>query len=221
MSARDRLRKLQVAVDALTLRERLMLFVGVLVVISGLWEALLARPLEAEEARVSQQLAAGAERLEQLDQAMALAAQGIGDGMGGHVARRQALLSQIAENEETVRVFTSDLVDPAQMRHVLEELIDRQQGLTLIRASNLEVVPLIESADAESGESDEPMLFRHGLRLELEGSYLDFLDYLDAVERLPWQLYWGTLSLNTQEYPRNEISIEIFTLSLDEDWIGV
>jgi len=65
------------------------------------------------------------------------------------------------------------------------------------------------------------MLFRHGLRLELEGSYLDFLDYLDAVERLPWQLYWGTLSLNTQEYPRNEISIEIFTLSLDEDWIGV
>jgi len=221
MSARDRLRKLQVAVDALTLRERLMLFVGVLVVIGGLWEALLARPLEAEEARVSQQLAAGAERLEQLDQAMALAAQGIGDGMGGHVARRQALLSQIAENEETVRVFTSDLVDPAQMRHVLEELIDRQQGLTLIRASNLEVVPLIESADAESGESDEPMLFRHGLRLELEGSYLDFLDYLDAVERLPWQLYWGTLSLNTQEYPRNEISIEIFTLSLDEDWIGV
>jgi MSHA biogenesis protein MshJ len=193
----------------------------VLVVIGGLWEALLARPLEAEEVRVSQQLAAAAERLEQLDRAMTLAAQGIGDGMGGHVARRQALLSQIAENEDTVRVFTSDLVDPAQMRHVLEELIDRQRGLTLIRASNLEVMPLIESADPESGESDEPMLFRHGLRLELEGSYLDFLDYLGAVERLPWRLYWGTLSLNTQKYPRNEISIEIFTLSLDKDWIGV
>jgi MSHA biogenesis protein MshJ len=152
---------------------------------------------------------------------VALAAQGIGDGMGGHAERRRALQRQIEANEDTVRVFTSDLVDPAQMRNVLEELFERQQGLTLIRASNLPVLPLIESDESAPDKTTEPMLFRHGLRLELEGSYLDCLNYLEAVERLPWQLYWGELNLDTQQYPLNQITIELFTLSLDEDWIGV
>jgi MSHA biogenesis protein MshJ len=99
-------------------------------------------------------------------------------------------------------------------------LIDRQRGLRLIRASNLDVKPLIEQ-DGAGGQSGEPMLYRHGLRLELEGTYLDCLEYLGAVERLPWKLYWGALDLRTEDFPTNAISIEIFTLSLDREWIGV
>lgn len=220
MKPGDRIRKLQVAVDALTLRERLMLFIGVLVVAGGLWEALLARPLEAREAVLSGQITTAQQRLTQIDQAMTLAAQGIGDGMPAYLERLRILEQQVAETEETVRVFTTDLVTPMQMRSVLEELIERQQGLELVRASNLSVRPLVER-DETAGESDEPMLYRHGLRLELEGSYLDCLDYLAAVERLPWKLYWGSLSLSMEFYPDNAISIEIFTLSLDQEWIGV
>jgi MSHA biogenesis protein MshJ len=220
MKPGDRIRKLQVAVDALTLRERLMLFIGVLVVAGGLWEALLARPLEARESVLSGQITTAQQRLTQIDQAMTLAAQGIGDGMPAHLERLRLLEQQVAETEETVRVFTTDLVTPMQMRSVLEELIERQQGLELVRASNLSVRPLVER-DETAAESDEPMLYRHGLRLELEGSYLDCLDYLAAVERLPWKLYWGSLSLSMEDYPDNAISIEIFTLSLDQEWIGV
>ena len=217
MSAPDRIRKWQGAIDALTLRERLMLFVGLLVVMGGLWEALLAGPLEAREQRASARIAATGSRVAELDAAMELAAQGIGGGMSGHVERRRSLEQQIEAAEETVRLFTSDLVDPGEMRHVLEQLIARQRGLTLVRAQNLEVRPLLESETAASG----PMLYRHGLRLELEGSYLDCLEYLEAVEALPWRLYWGSFGLSATGYPQNAIVIELYTLSLDEDWIGV
>lgn len=221
MKISDRLRKLEVTVNGLTLRERLMLFVGVLVILGGLWEALLASPLEAREVSASAQVVAARDRLERLDQAMELAAQGIGDGMPAHLERLRMLEQQVAATEETVRVFTSDLVDPNQMREVLEELIDRQQGLRLVRAGNLEVRPLIERDDSAGVQTNEPMLYRHGLTLELEGSFLDCLEYLAAVERLPWQLYWGGLSLTALDYPTNAITIQIFTLSLDEEWIGV
>jgi MSHA biogenesis protein MshJ len=220
MKLRERLLKLRVAVDALTLRERLMLFVGVLVVAGGLWEALLARPLEAREAILSGQIMTAKNRLDQIDQAMNLAAQGIGDGMPAHLERLRLLEQQVETTEQTVRIFTTDLVTPTQMRLVLEELIERQRGLKLVRVSNLDVRPLLEPDDA-SDESDEPMLFRHGLKIELEGSYLDCLEYLSAVEHLPWKLYWGALSLHTTDYPQNAISIEIFTLSLEQEWIGV
>lgn len=220
MKLTERLRKLQLAVDALTLRERLILFVGVLVLAGGVWEAMLARPLEAREAGLSGQIESATQRLEQIDAAITLAAEGIGDGMPGHLERLRILEQQIQATDETVRVFTTDLVTPTQMRLVLEELIERQRGLRLIKASNLEVRSLIDPSDAAGG-ADAPMLYRHGLKLELEGSYLDCLEYLIAVERLPWKLYWGALSLSTEDYPRNAISIEIFTLSLDQEWIGV
>jgi MSHA biogenesis protein MshJ len=221
MKAAARLLKLRAQVDALTLRERLMLFAGVLVVIGGLWEALLARPLEAREIAASAQIATIRDRLEQLDQAMELAARGIGDGMPDQRDRIRALEQQVAASEESIRVFTSDLVDPTQMREVLEELIERQRGLRLVRAGNLEVRSLIERDESAAAGSGEPMLYRHGLTLELEGSYVDCLRYLEAVERLPWRLYWGALQLETVDYPMNAIRVDIFTLSLEEDWIGV
>jgi MSHA biogenesis protein MshJ len=222
MKLADRIKKLHIAVDGLTLRERLMLFAGVLVVAGGLWEALLAGPLEAREVILSGQIQTAKDRLDQLDQAMTLAAQGIGDGMPAHLERLRMLQQQVEATDKTVRVFTTDLVTPTQMRMVLEELIDRQRGLRLVRVGNLDVEPLLEQDDsAGAGESDEPMLYRHGLKLELEGSYLDCLEYLSTVERLPWKLYWGALDLRTEDYPRNAITIEIFTLSLDREWIGV
>ncbi|HUF74421.1 MAG TPA: hypothetical protein VMR74_16175 [Gammaproteobacteria bacterium] len=221
MKTAERLGKLGASIDALSLRERLMLFVGALVVIGGLWEALLAGPLEARELAASRQIATARDRLTQLDQAMELAARGIGDGMPAHLERRRTLEAQIAASEQTVRVFTSDLVDPAQMRQVLEALIERQKGLTLVRAVNLEVRPLIERAEPDTTGSNEAMLYRHGLTLELEGSFLDCLEYLEAVERLPWKLYWGALRLEALDYPTNAIRVDIFTLSLDEEWIGV
>ena len=223
MKIGERIRRLETAVDALTLRERLMLFAGVLVVVGGLWEALLAGPLEAREAAASREVAAVRQRLEQLDRSMELAAQGIGGGLTGQAERLSALREQLAVAEEDVRVFTSDLVGPDEMRHVLEELISEQRGLKLVRARNLEVRPLIETSDSEATETSgsEPMLFRHGLRLELEGSYLACLEYLEAVETLPWRIYWGGLALVSDEYPTNRITIELFTLSLEEEWIGV
>ena len=219
----ERFRKLMQAVDALTLRERLFILGAMLLVVGGLWEAFLAAPLAAREAAAASGIEATRERIAQLDDAIALAAQGIGGGMSEDFDRLQILRRRVADGQESVRIFTSDLVDPAQMRFVLEDLIGRQGGLELVSARNLEVRPLIEQAPDTTGAArgDGPMLYQHGLVLELEGSYLQFLAYLEAVERLPWQLYWSRLDLETIDYPQMRFVLELHTLSLEEEWIGV
>lgn len=223
-----RITKLMQSIDALTLRERLFVFAATLAVVAGTWEALLASPLAAREAAAQRTIETTRGRLEELDQALQLAAQGIGGGMTGHFDRLQTLRRSVGEGEETLRIFTSDLVDPAQMRLVLEDLIERQSDLELVRAANLAVRPIIEPDAAQDGMADEaapaddtPTLYRHGFVLELEGSYLDCLAYLTEVERLPWQIYWHSIRLDAQNPPRNRIVIELYTLSLEEDWIGV
>lgn len=207
-------------IDALTLRERLFVCLAALAVVAGAWEAFLAGPLSARERLATNAVDAAGLRIAQLNESITLRAQGMSDGMPNQLERLTALRERVVEGEESMRIFTSDLVTPDQMRFLLEDLVRRQPGLELVSVSNMESRPVIEQAEGTDAASG-PRLFRHGLVLVFEGSYLDCLQYLQAVERLPWQLYWARLELETDSHPRNRIVIELHTLSLEEEWIGV
>jgi MSHA biogenesis protein MshJ len=223
-----RLTKIRDTVDRLTLRERLFLFAASLVVVGGIWEAALAAPLEARRQEAAGKVDALRDRLQTLDTALATTAAGMTEGMPGQLEQLTAMRDRVASSDREIRVFTSDLVDPKEMRIVLEELLRRQSGLKLVSATNLPARPLVEDG-ADTSEkkesvakaSDEPQLYRHTLVLTLEGGYLECLAYLQAVERLPWHLYWSRLELKENGYPRNGIVLELRTLSLDKEWIGV
>jgi MSHA biogenesis protein MshJ len=221
---RQRLQKLQQSVDRLNVRERLFVLAAALVVLGGLWEALLAAPLERRERAATERIATLTTNLDRLNESIAVTAGGMSEGMPHELDRLEALRARVMEGDEAVRVYTSDLIDPKQMRLVLEELIRRQSGLTLVKATNLEVRPLFEEPapeDAAQAAGDAPKLYRHTLVLTLRGRFLDCLAYLEAVERLPWHLYWARLDFATDEYPLNTVVLELHTLSLEEEWIGV
>ena len=226
---KERITKVRETVDRLSLRERMFLFAAALVVLGGIWEAALAGPLDARKIQANQKTEALKTRLQMLDVALDSAATGMTEGMPAQLDQLTALRSRVTAGDKEVRVFTSDLVDPKQMRIVLEELLRRQSGLKLVSATNLTAKPLVEGSAEPSAANDggakarpkEPQLYRHTLVLMLEGSYLECLAYLQAVERLPWHLYWSRIEFKEDGYPRNAIMIELRTLSLDKEWIGV
>jgi MSHA biogenesis protein MshJ len=227
---KERVVKAAQSVDRLSARERLFLLAAGLFVVGGLWQALLAGPLDAREQLANDKVLALQDRLSNLDAALSAAAEGVGEGMPEQAERLRALRESIEARDEEMRVFTTDLVDPTQMRLVLEELLTRQSGLTLVSAVNRPAEPVLDDEDAtaveqlastQSEPSDAPKLYRHSFVFTLRGSYLDCLRYLEDVEQLPWHIYWSRLELETDEYPVNEIMIELATLSLDEEWIGV
>jgi MSHA biogenesis protein MshJ len=225
---RQPLVKLVQGIDRLSLRERLFLLAAGVFVVGGLWEAVLATPLAARERVANDKVTELTERLSQLDAALSTAAEGLGEGEPDHAERVRALRARVAAAEEEMRVYTTDLVAPAEMRLVLEELLRRKHSLKLVSAVNRPAQPLVtdpeaeaETAQPQEQPSEAPRLYRHSLVLTLEGSYLDCLAYLAAVERLPWRLYWTRLTLAATDYPRNSIVLELTTLSLDKEWIGV
>ena len=225
---KERIEKIRQSVDRLSLRERLFLFAAALFVVGGLWEAVLAAPLTAREQIANGKVTSLEERLRVLDASLMATAAGMSEGVPEQLERLRALRARVAASDEEMRIFTTDLVDPAEMRSVLEELLRRHAGLTLVsavnRAAELVLVdeePAPGEAPPEKPSSDAPRLYRHSLVLELTGSYLDCLRYVESVERLPWHIYWSRLEVEADEYPMNRIVIELTTLSLDEEWIGV
>jgi len=202
-------------IDALSRRERLLVMITMLAVIAGFWHMLFMEPLgqRADRSRVelgsmTQRVDAAHQSLE--DQILQLA------GAGSEERARIGVLRQrIDEVNASLGTYAAELIDPSEMAKVLEEILSEQTSLSLVSIRN--TTPELLSGNEETVGNT---FYRHGLEIELEGSYADCLDYLTEIEAMPWRLYWQVLDLEVVEYPRNRVRLEVSTLSLDEEWIG-
>ncbi len=63
------------------------------------------------------------------------------------------------------------------------------------------------------------LLFRHGVEITLSGSYLDMIAYMEALEALPTQLFWGRAEFEVDQYPNARLTLTLYTLSMDKKWM--
>jgi MSHA biogenesis protein MshJ len=63
------------------------------------------------------------------------------------------------------------------------------------------------------------LLYRHGVEITVRGNYLDMIDYMNALESLPTQLFWGGAKLEVEDYPTSRLTLTMYTLSLDPKWL--
>lgn len=202
-------------IDALSMRERLLVLITALVLIAAIWHTLLMQPLEKRAAETRAELAALEQRISAANQNLEDQILQLAGGGNEQRSRIASLRRRIDEINAALGDHAAELIDPAEMAQVLEGVLKEQSRLTLVRIRN--TTPDSLSADEEP---DAVTFYRHGLEIEVEGSYAACLEYLSAIEALPWRLYWQVLELDVIEYPLNRIRIEVGTLSLDEEWIG-
>lgn len=202
-------------IDALSVRERLLVLLTAVVLIVGLWHLLLMQPLAERASSSRAELTALEARIVNANRTLEeqiLQLAGKGDEQRSRIA---SLRARIDEINAVLGNHAAELIDPAEMARVLEEVLKEQSRLSLVRIRNTTPEFLT------TGEEDGGVTFyRHGLEIEVEGSYFACLEYLNAIESLPWRLYWQILELDVVDFPKNRIRIEVSTLSLDEEWIG-
>ncbi len=126
------------------------------------------------------------------------------------------------------------------MASLLEDLLKRNKRLQLVKMTTLPAAELLgrdpagtsPAGMAQPPEAGQPQvgsgqasgqnnIFKHGVELTLRGSYFEMLDYLVQVESLPWQMYWGRLRLEARDYKRPELTLTLYTLSLDKAWLTI
>jgi len=142
------------------------------------------------------------------------------------------LEQQLAELHSEVGAHLDALVAPEQMPTILRRLLQHHPGLTLrsirntpaqiIRATNnnapeeeQKAVPDLSSAHI--GRKDQvEHLYRQPLLLELEGSYLDMLEYVEKIRAWPEHMFIDSVDISMEEYPRNIITLQISSISTAE-----
>jgi MSHA biogenesis protein MshJ len=205
-------------IDAMSIRERGLIFIALLVTLYLLAVNVLFGPVNATKDRLQQQLSLKRQETQALEaQIQALLAAGDDTAKRNKIATLQEQLKTM--DAALVRV-TAGLVPPREMARLIEQMLLKNRGLKVMKVESLPATPLLE-AGTVSGVVSGTMVYKHGMQIELTGGYLDILRYLKSLEALPWKVFWGKVTMKTEKYPESQISLLIYTLSTHEAWIGL
>jgi MSHA biogenesis protein MshJ len=210
--------------EGLTLRERAILVLAIVAVMVLSWDTMLMEPLRLKRIALESELSAASTFGLTTQNANVSDPRQISITQAGELQKQlQALDAQLAST-------TSGFVSSQRMIEVLHDVLDRQGRLGLVSIRNLPVSSLIAPIERDTGDAAgaaglPPAPARppyvHSIEMVIDGQYSDILDYLAALEALPWKFRWTSLDLSTAGYPRNRVRIELSTLSLDSTWLGV
>lgn len=201
-------------IDSLALRERGLLFLVLIGTLFGVASTLIFAPLNVERMRLEKELKGRHDQVRLMEtQIQDVVGENTSAGTGKR--RLQTLQETLRGLDQSLAGITQGLVSPQQMARLVEQVLAKNRSLEVIKLENLPPSPL-----AAEGGLGQP-LYKHGMRIQFKGQYADIVNYLRSLERLPWKVFWGEISLQADASPLSTVTVVIYTLSLRQSWIGV
>ncbi|MDO8071793.1 MULTISPECIES: type II secretion system protein GspM [unclassified Janthinobacterium] len=221
------LKKWAAAFDALSLRERLMVFGAGAAAVLFVFYFMSFNPLLAKRAALEASIAQKQSLLSATDKEVELT-------MLAHATdpdqeartRLAALQAETASLAQALREKQHGLVAPERMVTLLEHLLRRHAGLRVVSLKTLPASAVgARQADSANGDAaaraPAPLLHQHGVEVVLQGSYADMVQYMQALQAMPTRVFWGAAHLDAASYPGATLTLTLHTLSMDDTWIAL
>jgi MSHA biogenesis protein MshJ len=216
--------------EALSIRERFLVTIATAAILYMLCDNLFLAPIQTKKVAMVTQMEQLNLQISELQQQIELISNPQGDMANNSLAQQidqvHAELKKIKKQQD---VMANDFIAPAHMTHVLKSIL-KENGLRLISLKSNAAQPLfatMEKADANktvnnsANNTRAPHIYKHGVTLELEGDYFATLKYLHSLESQELRFYWDEVDYHVTTYPLARVTIVLYTLSLEKDWIGV
>jgi len=202
--------------DRLSLRERTLIALALAVLLFQ-GGSLLLESAQHDLQQALQALATQQQVLEDISKRQQALVRQADSAPDKRLRRRLTQLRRdLAASQARLDQLSHRLIAPEEMAALLQQMLAHQPGLELIRLETPRTRPL-----GDDKQKLKIPLFAHDLVLEFRGGYLDILRYLERLESLSAGIQWDGFHLETEDWPTNRVRLELHTLSLSEDWIGV
>lgn len=227
-------------VDAMSLRERGLIFAAAAFVLVMLIKILLFDSLLAERKDIFNQIQQQQEKMKANQAQMEASLQASKDADQSPLRQRlKQARQELSDNDVYMLGLHGRLVAPEKMPDLLEQVLKQNGHLQLVDLQTLPVAPLVEKAMVKPGRAGtapasavvtapvsatatpDNQVFKHGVQITVRGSYLDLLQYLTDLEQLPTQMFWGKAEMKVEKYPEVVLTLTLYTLSLDKTWLKI
>ena len=122
------------------------------------------------------------------------------------IKRQQSVIN------DRIHERTDTLVSPAEMPSVLENLLEQESGMKLLKMENSPGENIVIS-DSFS----DVQLYRHGVRIEMDTDFSSLMNYLRRLDEMNWKPYWKLLEYTVTDYPDGVLKLEVYTLNTSEE----
>ena len=229
---REQWRRLAVRFEAMQQRERVLILLAAVVGTALVYDTIALRPLDTRRKQLTQQLTESRQAIRTND-AMLKAQESVSDPAAVKRSYRDALRKQLAEIDQNMQGLQRGLVPPEKMGHLLEDMLKRTRGLQIVSLRSLPVQrfetpgsapaakPAEKGAKAAPPKDPDRVIYQHSFEITLLGNYADVHDYLSQLEKLPWRMFWGRISVTSEHHPRLRVTMTVQTLSLNKAWLVV
>lgn len=215
--------------DAMSLRERGLVFAaGAAVILFVLWLVLL-KPLSDRNRELTAQATSQQQTAAALEvQKRELLARAAANPDAELQRQIDEVERQLTALDASINAMQSGLIQPDRMTALVKGVVGRAPRLQLVAMRTLPPTPLVEKNAREAGdvkpndtERQEAGIFKHGIEITLEGRYLDLLAYAAQLERMPTRVMWNRTRIDATEYPRVTMTLTLYTLSLERTWLTI
>ncbi|WP_342617865.1 hypothetical protein [Rhodoferax sp. GW822-FHT02A01] len=203
-------------VDALSLRERVFLFLSVFVCVLAGADFFWFTPATVAHRQLLQRFSAQSAELDRLRNELRVSgvpsdpSKDARDELQSAKARVQELNAQITALAPT------DTKGPA-LELVLQRLLRRQDGLTLVSLDTMQSANASGSngaaASASAANAGDAAVSKRGLVLKVTGPYGELVKYVQALESALPGLRWGTMELKTDKRG-NELTLRVYAVGV-------
>jgi MSHA biogenesis protein MshJ len=206
--------------DELTLRERALVFVVVAGLVVVLVYAAALQPLLRDQRAYLDRIKLDQGQLNAIGDELAKTAQSAAqDPRIPKIERIRKLEATVAGAEKRlVQRRDAEQLNPEQLTRLLRDVLGQNRNLRVLALRVLPATALGQPAPPSGQQPGAPkssggQFYRHGVEVEMTGTYLDLLKYLEDVEALPWRLAWTNVELTTLVYPQVQLRATLYTVS--------
>lgn len=236
-------RKLANRIDDMTLRERGLTFAAAVMTLVALPYTLIIDPALATQKRLLDQIKKDQSQINALGTEMSKLLEQQSEAPSAvNQEKLRTLDTRLAEIEQEINATRNQLVPADRISDLLRGFMAKTGRVTLVSLNAVSGTPAVETsaapqqgaaasapaapaapnasagapatANATPPVSDIP-LYRRGVELTVRGNYLDLVQFLADLEKLPWRMLWGKSDFEVVQYPVVTLKLMLYTLSSD------
>jgi MSHA biogenesis protein MshJ len=224
---------------ALSQRERWMIFGAGLFAVVGLMDTFLLEPQRVQLASTQQEIVKIQNDTATLTEQMTTIA-----NQAAPQPASNAFQHEIDETKQKIASQAADLVKvssymvpPQEMVALLKKLLQKHTDVQVVEMQTLPVVDFIEKqrkqlqtqagtasgdtpANAEEVWKNVPHVYQHAVKMRLKGKYFELMAYAQSLKAIGQTLAWENAELKA-EYPESELTVQVYTLSGENAWLGI
>lgn len=202
-------------VNALSLRERIFLFLSVIACCVALADVVWMSPAQLAHKQLKQRFEKQSADLQRAREELRVMTKPVD---GASSVRDEMAVTQVRLNavNQNIAEATPQALDATPLSQVLVHFLSRHEGLTLVRTTvAAPEAPAAKPAPGAASGAPAPaaLLTRQGVELTVSGPYPALVNYVQSLEKALPHVRWGIMKLKSEKMPP-ELTLQLFLVGV-------